>query len=107
MNEDRCAVRLHRGAEKDLAGLSPPDAQRAVDEILRLENNPLLGRPLQGALKPAKRITFGLSGGWYRAAYLYLSNERVCIVFMIGPRGGFYERAQSRFRALKKQYGIR
>jgi len=107
MAERGCIVRQHRLAEKDLANLSTQDARKAIDEILKLGSEPLSGRPLKGSLKPARRITSALSGGWYRAAYLHLPNEAVCIVFMIGPRGGFYEKAASRFRALRKQHEIR
>ncbi|HOS91762.1 MAG TPA: type II toxin-antitoxin system RelE/ParE family toxin [Armatimonadota bacterium] len=102
MRERRYIVVPSRLAEKDLGRLSAPDADKAMRALLALEDEPLRGKPLKGALAPARRIDFGLSGGWYRAAYVLDAETDSIVVFMVGPRGGFYEEATRRRQALRR-----
>jgi hypothetical protein len=86
--------------------MAPADAARAYDALSALALQPLLGRPLEGPLRPARRIEFGTPGGWFRAAYVVLPDRGECVVFGIGPSAGFYERVTRRFHALKREYGL-
>ncbi|MCL4515738.1 MAG: type II toxin-antitoxin system RelE/ParE family toxin [Firmicutes bacterium] len=67
-----------------------------VDELFTLENNPTAGHELKGSMRGARALGFSLPGGEYRAAYVILTEERVCLVFMVGPHEGFYEEAKRR-----------
>ena len=92
-------VRLTKAAEKDLEELRPWQ-DRVVDELLELEEDPHKGHPLTGTLKGVHSLQFSLPGGAYRAAYLILETERICLIFIMGPHEGFYKRAERRARAL-------
>ncbi|MGB9660623.1 MAG: type II toxin-antitoxin system RelE/ParE family toxin [Moorellaceae bacterium] len=93
-------VRLTRNAEKDLLRLQDL-TQRATKEILALKENPYKGHPLKGSLRGARALEFSLKGVAYRAAYVVLEEEKVCLVFMAGPHEGFYEKAERRMKALR------
>ncbi len=47
-------------------------------------------------------MEFSLPGGAFRAAYIVREAEKVCLVFLVGPHENFYEKAERRYRALKK-----
>lgn len=93
---------MTRNAEKDLLGLGPL-AGKAANELLVLKGDPHKGHPLRGSLRGARALEFSLQGVAYRAAYVVLKKERVCLVFMVGPHEGFYQRAERRARALRQQ----
>ena len=95
-------VRLTRNTEKDLLRLRDL-TQRATKEILALKENPYKGHMLKGSLRGARALEFSLKGVAYRAAYVVLEEEKVCLVFMVGPHEGFYEKAERRARALRRQ----
>jgi mRNA-degrading endonuclease RelE of RelBE toxin-antitoxin system len=95
-------VRLTAQAERDLKGLRPWQ-RRVVQELLALENDPTRGHVLKGSLAGVRSLEFSLPGGEHRAAYVVHGEDRVCLVFQIGPHEGFYERAERRYAALKKQ----
>ena len=92
-------VRLTKAAEKDREELRPWQ-DRVTDEILVLEKNPHKGHVLSGTLKGVRSLEFSLPGGAYRAAYVVLDTERICLVFILGPHEGFYKQAERRTRAL-------
>jgi len=77
--------------------------ERAAKEILALRENPYKGHSLKGSLRGARALEFSLKGVAYRAAYVVLEEEKVCLVFMVGPHEGFYEKAERRAKALRKQ----
>jgi len=79
---------LKKGLTK-LRGL----AQEAVREILGLKQNPYLGHQLKGSLLGVRALAFSLKGVAYRAAYIVQEDDKTCLVFMIGPHEGFYEKA--------------
>ena len=102
MRERRYTVVPSRLAERDLDRLSSSDAERAARALLALEEDPLRGKTLKGSHAPARRIDFGLSAEWYPAAYVVDVESDPVLVFMIGPRGGFYEEAVRRLGALRR-----
>ncbi|GFP33136.1 mRNA interferase RelE/StbE [Candidatus Hakubella thermalkaliphila] len=97
-------VHLTRNAEKDLLGLRDL-TERATNEILALKQNPHKGHPLKGSLRGARALDFSLKGVAYRAAHVVLESERVCLVFMVGPHEGSYEKAERRVKALRQRLG--
>ncbi|RZD18762.1 MAG: hypothetical protein EVG15_04040 [Candidatus Acididesulfobacter diazotrophicus] len=82
-------------AEKDLLSLKKLK-ESALDKIMDLKQNPLKGHMLKGSLNGVRALKFSIKGVAYRAAYIVIEEDRVCLVFMIGPHEGFYEKAQGR-----------
>jgi hypothetical protein len=70
-------------------------------ELLALKQEPLKGHPLHGSLRGTRALDFSLKGVAYRAAYMVLAEEQVCLVFMIGPHEGFYQKAEQRAKGLR------
>lgn len=97
------AVEVTRRAEKDLENLGEEGAAVATRALLTLESNPTRGHTLAGALTGARSLEFSMPGGEYRAAYLVLPAERLCLVFMVGPHENFYREAERRYQRLKKR----
>jgi hypothetical protein len=58
---------------------------------------------LKESLKGVRALEFSLKGVTYRAAYVVAEVERVCLVFMVGPHEGFYQKAERRVKALRKR----
>lgn len=99
----RFEIEILPNAAKDLKALKQQEAQ-AVQELLKLEENPELGHALQGSLRGARALEFTLRGsGAYRVVYTIIEEERVCAVFLIGPHENIYKRAERRWAAVKKQ----
>ena len=92
-------VRLTRQAEKDIVRLRA-DKARAVTALSRLKADPYAGHTLTGSLKGVRSLEFSAPGGAYRAAYVVKDQE--CVVFLVGPHEGFYEKAERRYRALQR-----
>jgi mRNA interferase RelE/StbE len=95
-------VRLTRNAEKDilrLRGLT----EKALREIMALEKEPSKGHELGGSLHGMRALKFSLKGVAYRAAYVLLENERLCLVFMVGPHEGFYTKAERRAGTVRRE----
>jgi addiction module RelE/StbE family toxin len=98
----RFAVQLTDQAQKDLKRLRPWTSQ-ALLAIQKLEVDPYLGHTLTGSLRGARSLEFSLKGGGeYRAVYVVLENEQVCIVFIVGSHENIYDRAARRVEALKR-----
>jgi mRNA-degrading endonuclease RelE of RelBE toxin-antitoxin system len=100
---DRYEIEILRQAEKDLDALKNrrPEAARA---ILALEENPELGHALTGSLRGARALEFNLKGsGAYRAVYAVLDEERLCIVFIVGPHENIYKKAERRWESVRKR----
>lgn len=95
-------LHLTRNAQKDLIGLRGL-AEKAASELQALKQDPYKGHPLKGSLRGVRSLEFSLKGVAYRAAYVVLEEEKVCLVFMGGPHEGFYEKAERRARALRRQ----
>ena len=105
MPPDPFSVHLTRKAQKDLDDLRN-FADRATNAILKLENEPQRGHELRGSLRGARSLEFSLAGGAYRAAYVILDKERICLVFMIAPHENFYREATRRLEALQRSRAI-
>lgn len=101
MLPDSFSVHLTRKAQKDLDDLRG-FADRATNAILKLEADPQMGHELRGSLRGARSLEFSLPGGAYRAAYVVLEKERVCLVFMIAPHENFYREATRRMAVLQR-----
>lgn len=99
-------LRLTRNAEKDLLGLREL-TEKATNELLVLRQDPYKGHPLKGSLRGARALEFSLKGVVYRVAYVVLEKEKVCLVFMVGSHEGFYQKAERRVKALRKQGMLR
>ena len=101
-SSERYDVEILPRAEKDLRELKQ-HAGQAVRELLKLENDPLLGHALKGSLRGARALEFNLKGGGaYRAVYTVVDEDRVCIVFLVGPHENVYKKAKRRYAALKR-----
>lgn len=102
MTSERFSVELTAQAEKDLRRLRPWSEQ-AARALARLEEDAYRGHPLIGSLGGARSLEFTLKGGGvYRAVYVVLAQERVCLVFIIGPHENIYDRAERRIAALRR-----
>jgi mRNA-degrading endonuclease RelE of RelBE toxin-antitoxin system len=97
------SVEVTRRAEKDLDDLGEEGAATATRALLALESNPTRGHTLTGSLTGARSLEFSMPGGQYRAAYVVLPAERLCLVFMVGPHENFYREAERRYQRLKKR----
>jgi len=82
------------GAVRDIRGLPAAVAERARRGLEHLAEEPRLGKPLQGELRPfwSHRV------GDYRIVYEIRDAEVVVLVVMIGHRREIYERARRRAR---------
>ena len=104
MSNKKYNIELTKNASKELASLLPY-VEEATKAILILEKRPNAGHPLHGDLHKFLSLEFSLQGGGqYRAAYIIIEAEKVCVVFAIGPHEGFYERVKLRAKTIRKQY---
>jgi|SRR5579875_2545479 len=93
-------VRLTRQALKDLRKLRS-QAGIVAEALDRLQTDPSAGHMLRGTLAGVRSLEFTLKGGGAgRAAYVVMPEHKVCLVFIIGPHEGFYERAERRAAGL-------
>jgi len=98
---NRFDVQPTKRAEKDITGYKGWK-ERVTREILQLEIDPCKGHTLTGSLSGARSLEFSLPDGAHRAAYVVIEAERVCVVFLVGAHEGFYDKAERRFKALKR-----
>lgn len=80
------------GAARDIRELPAAVAERAQRGLERLAENPRLGKPLQGELRPF----WSYRVGDYRIVYEIRDRELVVLVVMLGHRREVYERARRR-----------
>ncbi len=92
-----------RAARKDFAKFGSATTElRAKIAVLR--TNPDVGDRLEGALEDALSLKFSLKGmGECRVAYIKLTDNRICLLFMVGPRENFYREALRRFEAVQRR----
>ncbi len=105
MASERYDVQLTRQAQKDLERLRPW-TDRATQALLVLEGDPRRGHTLRDSLRGARSLEFSLPGGAHRAVYVVLEAEGVCLVFIVGPHEGIYDKAERRWAALRRARGI-
>lgn len=92
---------LTRKAEKDLKKLRH-DLKSALQQIKTLETDPFRGELLKGTLQGVRSLHFSLKGGGqYRAVYVILPDDTICIVFLIASRENAYDEAERRFKGLE------
>jgi mRNA-degrading endonuclease RelE of RelBE toxin-antitoxin system len=102
MPSSRHEVEITSQAEKDLKRLRPW-VDQAARAVLALEDDPYRGHTLTGSLKGARSLEFSLrADGAYRAVYVVLEAERLCLDFLIGPHENIYEKAERRVAALRR-----
>lgn len=103
---ERYEVELLRQAEKDLKDLRQ-DRGKAIQELLRLEDDPRLGHTLIGSLRGTRLRVFNLKGGGaYRAVYTILDDQRVCIVFLLTSHEIVFTEAERRWEMVRKSLGL-
>lgn len=101
MTSARFRVELTSRAQKDLKKLRH-DLTNALEQISVLESDPYRGERLKGALREARSLHFSLKGGGqFRAVYVVLDDETICLVFLVAARESVYEEAERRFRSLQ------
>ena len=98
-------IHLTKNAEKDLIRLKNL-MNEALDKIMVLKQDPYAGHLLKGSMRGVRSLDFSINGTAYRAAYVLMKDEKVCLVFMIGPHEGFYEKAERKAKSLKKHKGF-
>ena len=80
-----------------------PWTAKVTRTLLSLEQDPVAGHVLRGSLEGTRAMRFRLPGqGQYRAIYLILEEDRVCLVFVILPRADAYEQATRRLEGLQR-----
>lgn len=91
------SLRFHPDLKGDLKAL-PKHVCTAVlnDHFPRLQANPRLGKSLTGVLAGLSSYAITFPGAQYRIAYRVLEADQVVFVFMVGKRGGFYDRLKQR-----------
>jgi len=93
-------VQFSRQALRDLDTLRKRNRvahDRAVVAVAELETAPLAGHPLSGSLRGCRSLEFSVKGsGQYRAVYIVLDDETVCVVFVVGTHENLYDEARRR-----------
>ena len=107
MNKDKdpdYSVEFSTGAVKDLKSKAcKPHLKEIFKEIRVLGTEPLAGDLLEGSLAKVRSLHFSLKGsGQWRVAYYVMIEEKVCLVLLVGTRENFYEKADSKYRSIKK-----
>lgn len=75
---------------------------KVAQKIFEIEDDPYKGHTLEGSLKGVRSLEFSLPGGAYRAAYIILEPDKVCLFFIIGSHENFYNKAERRYQAIKR-----
>lgn len=107
MNKDKdqeYSIEFSTGAVKDLkAKACKPHLNEIFEEIQILGTEPLAGDLLEDSLAKVRSLHFSLKGsGQWSAAYYVMTEEKVCLILLFATRGNFYEKADSRYRSIKK-----
>jgi addiction module RelE/StbE family toxin len=102
MTSSRFGIQLTREAEKDLKRLRP-HTERASRIIRGLADDPFRGHALTGDLKGTRSLEFSLPGsGVYRAVYVVIDTDQICLIFIVGPHENIYDCARRRLQALQR-----
>jgi mRNA-degrading endonuclease RelE of RelBE toxin-antitoxin system len=88
-------------AVKDIKRLKE-NAGKMLKAIGQLAADPNKGHTLEGTLKGVRSLEHNPPGGAYRAAYVLSTQDKVCLVFVVGPHEGFYDKATRRVSALRR-----
>lgn len=94
-------LHLTTAAQKDLDGLKTIRPV-VVQELLALKEDPQKGHPLKQNLQGIQALDFTIKGsGQFRAAYIVLEADKVCLIVAIGPHENFYDLVARRAKLLK------
>lgn len=64
----------------------------------------MLGHTLTGSLRGTRSLELNFKGsGAYRAVYTMIDEDRVCIIFIVGPHENIYKKAERRWAAVKRR----
>ncbi len=81
------SIKIDERVYKDIKGIPKADIERLFKAIDKLETNPELGKPLEGSLKPLRKLTVG----HYRIIYVYEDLRLLVLFIKIGHRKSVYE----------------
>ena len=99
-------VQFSRQALRDLDKLRKRNRMahdRAVVAVAELETAPLAGHALSGSLRGCRSLEFSVKGsGQYRAVYIVLDAETVCVVFVVGTHENVYDEAGRRIDQVRR-----
>jgi mRNA-degrading endonuclease RelE of RelBE toxin-antitoxin system len=100
--ESRWEIVIHQVARKDLKPfrhvLGDLEAKIAI-----LETRPDAGEELTGSLKGVRSLKFSLRGvGECRVAYVKMTPDRICLLFLIASRESFYVEATRRLDTIRR-----
>ena len=98
-------VEFTRLARKDLEALKSKNAaahDEAVKVLAALEDDSQAGHTLTGSLKGCRSLDFSVKGsGQYRAVYIEVDKDRVCVVFIVATHENIYREASKRVAAVR------
>ena len=84
-------------AKKSLKKLPRQVHEDLIAEAKILEENPLAGEKLSGALHFLRSFHFKSGGVGYRLAYTINHDKKQIIIHLAGPRENFYEKLRRLF----------
>lgn len=90
-------------ADNDIESIDRGIRKKAIKALLKLEERPYKGHGLKGSLLGCRALEFSLPGGEYRAIYIVIESEKVCLVFMVAPHENIYDMAERRFKSMQKR----
>jgi mRNA-degrading endonuclease RelE of RelBE toxin-antitoxin system len=95
-------VRLTRHAERDPKSLRSwkPEVHKKINQ---LEEDAYAGHALTGNLRGSRALAFNLKGsGAFRALYYLITDDRICLVYLIAPHENVYREVERRIQALRR-----
>jgi len=97
--QNKYQLRFSSAVKKDLKKLDKA-LQEELDEVHfpNIKQDPFQAYPLSHEFKGLWSYHISYKGGQYRIVYEIYPEDKVVLVIMIGPRGGFYEALRRRVR---------
>jgi len=100
MSDSAYQVALTRRADDDLDDF-PGHEETIIRQLAVLSEEPKSGKSLAGDLSGTYSIALKIpESGQHRAAYVLDEKQQECLVFLIGTRENFYDKARRRAAAL-------
>ena len=91
-------IRLYSAADKAIAKLDRPVRIRIKDEILKLQEDPLLGHPLTGKHAGRRSLHLKAGGVEYRAVYEFDPAQQILWILYFGTRENLYKELDRFFK---------
>lgn len=105
-DDQRWRVVSAKSARKDLVPFRSVLAELRR-KIAVLETNPDAGEERAGSLLGTRSLKFSLKGmGECRVAYVTITDQHICLLFLTATRDNFYEQAVRRYEALLRRDGL-